>query len=243
MLNLPLAKGEPSPREKVRQVMLRFKDGLLRTPSVQRPDGSTREGAVVTNRKQAIAIALSQAGLRKAAPEDNDMQKLGWLWVAPKEFAGVGKRHIARLAQRKNFEAGRLPNHRAAKLEEIPIEHRKWAAEKDELGPKATRKPLSYEEGNEELRNSHGEWMGKCAPHERHNCADERVAGMMPHADRVLRVAGKKHAAGATEPDVISMVPDMRRLLGTVTVPTPRSRMQNNASIGDHRTSLSHLVR
>lgn len=44
-----------TPREKVRKVLREFKEGRLRSSS----------GAPVTNRKQAIAIALSEAGLSK----------------------------------------------------------------------------------------------------------------------------------------------------------------------------------
>jgi hypothetical protein len=141
---LPLAKGEPSPREKVRQTMLAFKDGMLRSYGGKDADGKLRQGPIVTNRKQAIAIALGRNGLKKSAPDPN--------------------------------------------------------------------------------------------------CADERVAGMMPHADRLLHRAGKVQSGGAREPHVAQMMPDVQRLLGTVVVPTPHSRLENNAQVANHRLPLAQLV-
>jgi hypothetical protein len=83
--------------------------------------------------------------------------------------------------------------------------------------------------------------MAKAAP-DTSCCADERVAGMLPHADRLLHRAGQAHSGGASDPHVAAMMPDVRRLLGTVQVATPRSRLENNASVADHRSSLSHLT-
>jgi hypothetical protein len=139
-----LAKGEQSPREKVAMTMKAFKEGRLRGPGGKDAAGRPLPGPVITNRRQAVAIALAQNGLKKRAP------------------------------------------------------------------------------------------------HDRLDAADERVAGMMPHADRLIHHAGKVHSEGATERHVSCMMPHVQRLLGTM--PAPRSRVRNNAVVANHRLPLAQIV-
>jgi hypothetical protein len=142
----PLAKGEQSPRDKVAMAMKAFKEGRLRGPGGKDPSGRPLPGPVITNRKQAIAIALSQNGLKKRAPD------------------------VAR------------------------------------------------------------------------DSADERVAGMVHVAHGVLHRAEKARAGGASDPHVAVMMPHVKRLLGTVQVATPRSRLANNDLVANHKLPLAQIL-
>jgi hypothetical protein len=73
-------------------------------------------------------------------------------------------------------------------------------------------------------------------------CVDSRVAGMAQHAHRILHRAGTAAAGRATDPHVASVMPDVRRLLGTMRVPTPRSRRERTAMVADHSLPLAHAL-
>lgn len=145
----PLAKAvSPAQKAKVSLTLREFKAGKLRAWRGRNAKGGVRRGPVVRDRAQAIAIALRQAGLSKAAPSPDPT-----------------------------------------------------------LG-----------------------------------CTDPRVVGMAVHAHDLLRKEGRKHAAGAADPHVVMVMPDMHRLVGTTSLPQPADVRRNNAMIADSRLPLAAVL-